>query len=336
MTSVRHESAAASLTGATDALPGAPMLRHHLARLHASEPEGDERSVEELTASLAHGLNNLLGAVVGQAAELLAAIPGDPGGDETRRSGLRLIHQSALDATGLVRRLVSLGRGETLDDIARSEIVDLGHVLTNAIELTRSRWQDRAAAREPVVVTVEIEQPLLVRAVAADLREIVVNLIFNAVDAMPNGGRLLLCGDVRDGTVRVTCQDNGIGMTPDVLAHVFDPFFTTKGRHGNGLGLAIVRDVVVRLGGEVQVVSEHCVGTTFTLLLPAAEPAADLAELVLDFSGLTAASRRAPPQSGHRRRSRRQPGDPLDPGRGGRSGLSDHLQPAAWPGRPTR
>jgi len=95
-----------------------------------------------------------------------------------------------------------------------------------------------------------------------------------------NSGKLLLRGIARDGAVIVTCQDSGLGMTPDVLARIFDPFFTTKGRHGTGLGLPIVKDVVVRHGGEVRVASEPGAGTTFTLLLPAAEPTADLAESV--------------------------------------------------------
>ena len=105
------------------------------------------------------------------------------------------------------------------------------------------------------------------------------NLILNAVDAMPEGGRLLLRGIARDGAVIVTCQDSGLGMTPDVLARIFDPFFTTKGRHGAGLGLPIVKDVVVEHGGEVRVASEPAPGRP-SLLLPAAEPTVDLAESV--------------------------------------------------------
>ena len=154
-------------------------------------------------------------------------------------------------------------------------------MLADAVEPTRARWHDEAlASGRPIDLTLEIEQPLLVRGVAADLREIAMNLILNAVDAMPEGGRLLLRGIARDGAVIVTCQDSGLGMTPDVLARIFDPFFTTKGRHGAGLGLPIVKDVVVRHGGEVRVASEPGAGTTFTLLLPAAEPTVDLAESV--------------------------------------------------------
>jgi CheY-like chemotaxis protein len=110
-----------------------------------------------------------------------------------------------------------------------------------------------------------------VRGIPADLREIVVNLILNAVDAMPSGGRLLLRGDLEDGTVVLTCQDSGAGMSAETLARVFEPFFTTKGARGTGVGLAILQAVVRRHGGEVGVASELGVGTTFTIRLPAAD-----------------------------------------------------------------
>jgi two-component system cell cycle sensor histidine kinase/response regulator CckA len=270
-----------SLNGATGAGHGAhlPVLAPSCTRERGLGVEGrvqhEQRLqvLEELTASVAHGLNNLLGAVAVQSAELLDATPGEgEGEDEARRSGLRLIHQAALDATGLVQRLLRLSRGEPVDGAERPELVDLGRVLADAVELTRSRWHNETGERgRPIDPTVEAEQPLLVRGVASDLREIVVNLILNAVDAMPAGGRLLLRGVERDGAVILTCQDSGVGMAPDVLEQIFDPFFTTKGRHGTGMGLAIVQSVVARLGGEVRVTSAVGVGTTFTLLLPAAE-----------------------------------------------------------------
>jgi two-component system, cell cycle sensor histidine kinase and response regulator CckA len=116
-----------------------------------------------------------------------------------------------------------------------------------------------------------VSQPLLIRGAAADLREIVVNLILNAVDAMPRGGRLVLRGDLHEGTVTVSCQDTGTGMSPEVRARVFEPFYTTKGSAGTGMGMAILYGVVARHGGEVRVSSSVGVGTTVTLHLPAAQ-----------------------------------------------------------------
>ena len=230
------------------------------------------QALEELTASVVHGLNNLLGAMAVQSAELLNAAPAADA-DDIRTSGLQLIHQAALDASGLVQRLRYLSRGESPAPAPPLEPIDLGRVLTDALALARSSWQGRdGASTRPIEATVEIEGTLLVRGVAADLREIAVNLILNAVDAMPQGGRVLVRGVERDGAVIVTCQDTGTGIPQAVLDRIFEPFFTTKGRHGTGLGLVIVQDVVTRLGGEVRVSSEVGVGTTVTLLLPAAVP----------------------------------------------------------------
>jgi CheY-like chemotaxis protein len=241
------------------------------------------QAIRETAASVAHGLNNLLGSVAGLAAQLVETA--DPAAPSTE---IRLIQQAALDSLALTRRLLHLSRGEpplAPDDLAPDslvpdtlELVDMGRVLEDAVELTRPFWHDRARqhgiAIEPVLDLereAERDRSLLVRGVASDLREIVGNLIHNAVDAMPRGGRLRLRGTIQDGAVLVACQDSGTGMPADVRARIFDPFYTTKGERGTGLGLAIVRSVVARFGGDLHVASELGVGTTVTLRLPAAE-----------------------------------------------------------------
>jgi signal transduction histidine kinase len=232
----------------------------------------DGHALAVQAASVAHGLNNLLAAVVAQSAVMLATLP--PISDtEEQRSGLQVIQQAALDASELTARLLRLGRGQALGGLATApSMVDLGQIVVDAVELTRSRWHEAAARRgAPIDLAVEIVQPLLVCAVPSDVREIVVNLIVNAVDAMPAGGRLVLRGTTGDGAVVLSCQDDGVGMAPEVLERIFDPFFTTKGEHGTGLGLPIVRRVVSGLGGDVRVASARGVGTTVTLILPAAE-----------------------------------------------------------------
>lgn len=235
--------------------------------------EADHREARfgELAAGVAHGLNNLLGAVAGESSLLLDAADGADA-VTVRASGLRLIHQAALDGASLAQRLLRASRGEPADGPDALELVDLGRVLVDAVDLTRLRWDDEARRHGiRIAVAVEVREPLLVRGVAADLREIVVNLILNAVDAMPAGGQLRLCGDLHDGVVTVRCQDTGAGMSPDVLARVFEPFFTTKGSAGTGMGLAILYGVVARHGGEARVSSSVGAGTTISLQLPAAQ-----------------------------------------------------------------
>jgi len=239
--------------------------------------ERRSRLLDEQAASIAHGLNNLLAAVVDQSARLLAASSAPDAAEQpSMADDLRLIHQAALDGATLARRLLMLSRGEAAHpagDPGALEIVEVGRVLADAVDLTRPRWHDETSRRgAPVHVAVEVAGPLLVRGVPADLREIVVNLILNAVDAMPSGGRLRLRGDREGGSVTIRCQDSGIGMAPETRRRIFKPFFTTKGAAGTGVGLAIARAVVARHGGEIQVVSEPGLGTTFTIRLPAVEP----------------------------------------------------------------
>lgn len=246
----------------------------------ADEREDRVRRLGEMAAGVAHGLNNLLGAVAGQSSQLL----GDTGGGQPS-SGLRLIHQAALDGAGLARRLLRVSRGEASDEDDALTLVDLRDVVADAVALTRTRWHDEATRRGVTVdLHVETPEPLPISGVPADLREIVINLILNAVDAMPAGGTVLLRGEEQDQRVILTCQDSGIGMPPAVLERIFEPFFSTKGSSGTGMGLAILYGVVARHGGEVHVASTVGAGTTFTVALP--KPVLASVSTVADRLGL--------------------------------------------------
>jgi signal transduction histidine kinase len=102
----------------------------------------------------------------------------------------------------------------------------------------------------------------------AELREMMTNLIFNAVDAMPSGGTLTLRTLESPGGVVVEIADTGAGMTPEVRARCLDPFFSTKGDKGTGLGLAMVFGIVQRQQGQIDIESTPGVGTTFRITLP--------------------------------------------------------------------
>jgi CheY-like chemotaxis protein len=106
---------------------------------------------------------------------------------------------------------------------------------------------------------------------APELREVLTNLIFNAVDAMPEGGTITVRTRALPNRVRVDVSDNGIGMTPEEIARCFEPFFTTKGENGTGLGLAVTYGILQRHGGNIEIESEKGAGTTFSLLFPTTE-----------------------------------------------------------------
>src|SRR5262249_42742558 len=119
-----------------------------------------------------------------------------------------------------------------------------------------------------------------IRGNAAELREVFLNLLFNAVDAMPNGGTITLgvhtpaehngtgAAAPLDEMVECFVRDTGVGMATEVRRRAFDPFFTTKGARGTGLGLSVVYGIVSRHGGRVQIESHENVGTTVVLHLP--------------------------------------------------------------------
>jgi CheY-like chemotaxis protein len=107
------------------------------------------------------------------------------------------------------------------------------------------------------------------------LREVLVNMVFNAVDAMPEGGTLSLSSRIVADSAVITVADTGVGMFPEVRSKVFDPFFTTKGKAGLGLGLAVSFGIIRRHGGNIEVESQHGQGTRFRITLPIASIAAD-------------------------------------------------------------
>ena len=123
---------------------------------------------------------------------------------------------------------------------------------------------------------------------AVELREVLVNMIYNAIDAMPSGGEIRMGSQETNGRVVLVIADSGTGMTPEVKSRLFDPFFTTKGKYGTGMGMAVSFGIIRRHNGAIEVESELGRGTTFRISLPVAEEAAAESEAGLvkaKFSG---------------------------------------------------
>jgi signal transduction histidine kinase len=222
------------------------------------------RAVGEMAAGVAHDFNNVLAIILGRA-ELVLGTTSAP---ELRRP-LGIIVKAALEGARTVRRIEEFTRRSP----RRSrEPVDLLAVVRDVVEMTRARWHDQAEARGThysVIVDDTAAPPVL--GDAADLREALTNLVFNALDAMPHGGRLTLRA-VPDGKrVRCDVEDTGVGIPAELRERVFEPFFSTKTEKGSGLGLSIVYGIITRLGGEIAVESTPRVGSVFRLWLPMAD-----------------------------------------------------------------
>ena len=150
--------------------------------------------------------------------------------------------------------------------------VAVDQLLMDVNEITRPRWKDRAqASNVHINLNLQIGTNASIMGDASELREVLVNMVFNAVDAMPEGGLLSLSAEEVDGSIEIAVSDTGVGMSPDVRSRVLDPFFTTKGKAGMGLGLAVCYGIIQRHQGSVEVKSELGQGTVFRIRLPIAE-----------------------------------------------------------------
>jgi two-component system cell cycle sensor histidine kinase/response regulator CckA len=211
-----------------------------------------------LAAGVAHDFNNLLTAISGQADLLLG------GGmlDERSRQAVELISKLGEQGAALTRQLMTVGRSSGVGpEVVRPDAVirDLEPML-------------RYALNRGAQVALELNAGAAgVRLVRGQLEQVVLNLAFNARDAMPGGGQFTVRTECVGDTVRLRVSDTGAGMTREVKGHLFEPFFTTKepGK-GTGLGLATVYGIVVAAGGRIEVVSDVGQGTTFTIDWPRA------------------------------------------------------------------
>ena len=218
------------------------------------------RALGEMAAGVAHDFNNMLAVIVGRA-ELLLAKTDDP----TLVRGLQDIRRAAANGASTVRRIQNF----TGTRRARAPVrVALDDVVRDVVQLTRVRWKDEAERRGvPYEVVVEGSAPA-VAGHADELREVLTNLLNNALDAMPDGGRCTFRLGAERATATVEVADTGEGMAPEVAARIFEPFFTTKGPKGSGLGLSVSWGIVNANGGTITVESAPGRGTRLTVRLP--------------------------------------------------------------------
>jgi PAS domain S-box-containing protein len=222
------------------------------------------RALGQLASGVAHDFNNSLAAILGRAQLILRRVK-----DEDLIRSLDIIVTAAEDAAATVRRIQTFARKSVAAEL---ELLDVGGLLRDAIEITRTRWQNEARAEgSNLDVTLNAEDGLFTLGNASELREVFVNLIVNAVDAMPQGGSLTICGNRNGECLRLRFADTGTGMKAEVRERVFEPFYTTKGVHGTGLGLAVSYGIIERHQGLISVESKPGQGTTFYIDLPHAE-----------------------------------------------------------------
>jgi PAS domain S-box-containing protein len=221
-------------------------------------------AVGQLAAGVMHDVNNALNPIMA-AAYLLEANAQKP--DNVRDYAQR-IAKAAETGAATAARVGRFIRQEPLQGI-RDELVDLSIVSDEVVDMTRPLWAERARGGQ-IQLKRDLTPGAYVRGIAGEIREALLNLVQNALDAMQSGGTLGLRTRIEGEQVELQVSDSGVGMTAEVRERAFEPFFTTKGQMGTGLGLSEVYGIVKRHRGQVEIESQPGSGTQVRIRLPRA------------------------------------------------------------------
>jgi signal transduction histidine kinase len=219
----------------------------------------------ELSFGVAHNVNNTLTGILGRA-QLILRNSSDPAKIE---AGLEMIIKSAEDGAHIIRRIQDFARQRPSREF---EVISIAELLKDICEMTRPKWESRSEFAS-IRFVLHADCKAHVKGDPVELREVLVNMVYNAVDAMPSGGEVRVSIQESRDRVAVCIADTGTGMSPEVKQRLFDPFFTTKGKAGTGMGLAVSFGIIRRHDGLIDVESEQGHGTTFKISLPKVAPA---------------------------------------------------------------
>ncbi|MDA9397162.1 hypothetical protein WN73_42360 [Bradyrhizobium sp. CCBAU 45394] len=233
------------------------------------------RALGQMASGIAHDINNALSPVSLYTQSLLER---EPGLSARTRDYLETIQRAVEDVAHTVARMREFYRQR--EPQLTLMPVHLNQLVQQVVDLTRARWSDMPQLRGTVIAlrTELAEQLPAISGIESEIREALINLIFNAVDAVPGGGTLTLRtrlagGADGHGQVRVEVGDDGLGMDEETRRRCLEPFFTTKGERGTGLGLAMVYGVLRRHNGEIEIDSAVGRGTTVSLNFPVPQAA---------------------------------------------------------------
>jgi len=230
------------------------------------------KSLGEMAGGVAHDFNNLLAAIMGRAQLLKRRIETGSikGRDEIETvvcNDLSIIEKASSDGAEIVRRIQEFAR--IRKDEKEFVPVNVNSILDNAIDFTRSRWKDTLEEKGiKVEITKNIEKVPDILGSPSELREVLTNLIHNALDSMLEGGRLSFTTYFKDAFIYIEIEDSGVGIPEEIRLNIFDPFYTTKGPQSSGLGLSVSYGIISRHKGNIVVESTLGKGSKFTIRIP--------------------------------------------------------------------
>ena len=229
------------------------------------------RALGQMASGVAHDINNAVAPIALYTDSLLEH---ESGLSDRARGYLNIIRRAIADVGETVKGMRQFYRPQ--DGQSALTQIDLNPIVAQVIDLTRVRWRDLPQQRGiAIAMRTELQQPLAaILGQESEIRDALTNLIFNAVDAMPDGGTLTVRTRSSAETVQLEVADSGVGMDEETRRRCLEPFFTTKGERGTGLGLAMVYGMVRRHSAELEVDSTLHQGTTLRITFPAAQAAA--------------------------------------------------------------
>ena len=224
------------------------------------------RAFGEMAGGVVHDFNNSLMSVIGYS-ELLLQDEKLGEDQPLLRQYLTIINTAGKDASHVVSRLRDFYRPREESDVFAG--LDVNDLIEEIVPLTKPKWHGKALETGRTIrIELELEKVPVVFGNGAELREVLTNLLFNAVDAMPKGGVITLRTKALKDAVKIEVADTGTGMTEEVRERCLEPFFSTKAENGTGLGLAMVSGIIRRHNGTLDIESVPGHGTTFHLTLP--------------------------------------------------------------------
>ncbi len=214
----------------------------------------------QMASGVAHDFNNTLAGIIGNTQLLLEEVK-----NEEVAYRLKAVELAARDGAATVKRIQEFSRVNRDTEFVP---LYLNELIQETATMTAPLWKDQAQRRG---VTIALETRLgevpAVEGNASELREVLTNMILNALDAMPAGGRLIISTELDQDKVVLTVEDTGAGVPAEVVDRLFDPFFTTKGPNNSGLGLSVAYGIIRRHSGKISVTSETGQGTRFRIEL---------------------------------------------------------------------
>jgi signal transduction histidine kinase len=222
------------------------------------------RALGNLASGVAHDFNNILAAILGRTQLLLRKVQ-----DPDLLRWLKVIEQLTNSGAETVERMQKFARTYRTRSEKDFQKLNINEIVQEVVGITRPKWKDEAELKG---IKIEIETDLgkLSPPIgnASEIREVLTNMVFNSIDALPEGGKIAIKTRMRGEDIEISVSDNGLGMIEEVKKKVFEPFFTTKRDKSNGLGLSVAYGIITRHNGEITVESQPGEGTTFTIKLP--------------------------------------------------------------------